>query len=57
MYAALEKIQANRKIGIRLPVLRAVSSRVITVPSSTDRTLMPKAASRLRRIWALNSMR
>lgn len=57
MYAALEKMQANRKMGIRLPVLCAVSSRVITVPSSTDRTLMPKAASRLCRIWVLNSMR
>ena len=56
MYAALEKTQANRKMGVRLSFWRAVRSRVSTVPMRMASTLSPKAASRLRRISMLNSI-
>ena len=57
MYAALEKMQANRKMGVRLSLRRAVRASVMPVPMSRASRLMPKAASRLCRISMLNSMR
>ena len=53
----MEKTQANRKMGVRLSLLRAVNSRVMMSPSRMDRVLRANAAMRLCRISALNSMR
>ena len=52
----MEKTQANRKMGVRLSLLRAVNSRVMTRPSRMERVLRAKAARRLRRISGLGSL-
>ena len=57
MYAALEKMQANRKMGVRLSLRRAVRASVMPVPMSRASRLIPKAASRLCKISILNSIR
>ena len=56
IYAALEKTQANRKIGARRSFWRWVSAKVMTVPMRMAKMLSPNAASRLRKISSLNSI-